>query len=54
MLLLFRIKTPFPVSPKGEKLIGLLPPWRKAGMGVRRRVKSKYYESNLEAGNKRF
>jgi hypothetical protein len=26
--------TPFPVSPKGEKLWPLLPPWGKAGKGV--------------------
>jgi hypothetical protein len=28
------INTPFPVSPKGEMISLLLPPWGKAGKGV--------------------
>jgi|GEM_PF-2800363 len=27
--------TPFPVSPRGEKLLQRLPPWVKVGMGVK-------------------
>jgi hypothetical protein len=54
--LIFVIKsTPFPVSPTGEKLyLVLLPPWGKAGKGVKRGVINYCYELILDAGNKRF
>jgi hypothetical protein len=31
---LFKNLTPFPVSPKGEMINFLFPPWGKVGMGV--------------------
>jgi hypothetical protein len=38
--------TPFPVSPKGEKLGLLLPPWGKAGKGVE--VRNDFTEKDTE------
>jgi hypothetical protein len=42
--------TPFPVSPKGERLWLLLPPWGKVGKGVLRLIRGVIVKGKVGKG----